>query len=322
MLTALHPVLAPAPISAAAEERAQQVRHRQLAAFNAQRLRPALPGNAWKGDIDQEARYRLMEGEFVEAERRAIASAASQAPHDPDRFMAWFCALEQQGPGQHDVLFTWLADQADLSAMRWFLSQEAVGEAGFDDLVALTQVRMPVQAKLELGRNYWDELGRGQEAGMHGPLLRRVVHDLDLTAGPEDTVWEALAVGNLLIALASNRRYAYHALGALGAVELTAPSRVALVNDGMRRLGIPASTRRYYELHAALDVKHAAGWNQHVLRPLCHDVRIVQAIAEGALMRLAAGARCYRRYRAHLQVDDQGARANLAMAAAANGTSA
>ena len=45
--------------------------------------------------------------------------------------------------------------------MRWFLTQEAAGEAGFDDLVAMTQVKLPARAKLELARNYWDEMGRG-----------------------------------------------------------------------------------------------------------------------------------------------------------------
>jgi hypothetical protein len=32
----------------------------------------------------------------------------------------------------------------------WFMEQEAAGEAGFDDLVAYTQVKLPARAKLEL----------------------------------------------------------------------------------------------------------------------------------------------------------------------------
>ena len=50
-------------------------------------------------------------------------------------------------------------------------TQEAAGEAGFDDLVAMTQVKLPTRAKLELARNYWDEMGRGNPKGMHGPML-------------------------------------------------------------------------------------------------------------------------------------------------------
>jgi hypothetical protein len=55
--------------------------------------------------------------------------------------------------------------------MKWFLTQEVAGEAGFEDLTALTQVKLPPRAKLELARNYWDEMGRGNAKGMHGPLL-------------------------------------------------------------------------------------------------------------------------------------------------------
>ena len=64
--------------------------------------------------------------------------------------------------------------------MRWFLTQEAAGEAGFDDLVAYTQVKLPARAKLELARNYWDEMGRGNAKGMHGPMLERLVEALAL----------------------------------------------------------------------------------------------------------------------------------------------
>src|SRR3712207_8864291 len=52
----------------------------------------------------------------------------------------------------HDALpifFPWIAEEASLEEMRWFLEQEAAGEAGFDDLVAMTQVKFPKQARSE-----------------------------------------------------------------------------------------------------------------------------------------------------------------------------
>jgi hypothetical protein len=186
--------------------------------------------------------------------------------------------------------------------MRWFLAQEAAGEAGFDDLVAMTQVKLPVRAKLELARNYWDEMGRGQEAGMHGAMLERLVRHLGLEVASERTVWPALALGNLMVALATGRHYAFHSLGALGVIELTAPDRVALVAAGLRRLGIPAAERAYFDVHAVLDLKHAEAWNREVIAPLvADDPRVARWIAEGALMRLNAGARCYAAYRAALR---------------------
>ena len=57
---------------------------------------------------------------------------AAGAPTDADSFVAWFEALEQDGPGQNDPLFPWLAETASMDQMRWFLTQEVAGEAGFE----------------------------------------------------------------------------------------------------------------------------------------------------------------------------------------------
>ena len=85
--------------------------------------------------------------------------------------------------------------------MLWFLTQEVAGEAGFDDLLALTQVNMPVTAKLEMARNYWDEMGRGRETAMHGQLLERLASYLQIDAQPEHVVPELLALGNAMLGL-------------------------------------------------------------------------------------------------------------------------
>ena len=272
---------------------------RSLAAFNHHRFEPALPTAEWRADIDRTAEWQREEGEFLEARRAAVAARAAEAPTDPDGFVAWYEALEQSGPGQHDPLFPWLAEQASMDEMRWFLTQEVAGEAGFEDLSALTQVKLPVQPKLEIARNYWDEMGRGNPKGMHGPLLEGLAHTLGLQPTVETTVWQALALANVMAGLASNRRYAYHSVGALGIIEQTAPARAALVGQGLKRLGVPNGDRHYFDLHAILDVKHSAAWNAEAIRPLVEaDPAFAPAMAEGALMRLECGAACFDRYRA------------------------
>lgn len=276
--------------------------HRGLAHFNRQRLAPGLPDTAaWEAGLDLELALRRVENGFVEQERHRVAPLLQGLPHDADGFMAWFEELKSSGPGQNDALFPWLAQSAPLAAMRWFIQQEQAGEAGFDDLVALTQLRLPPRAKLELARNYWDEMGRGRESGMHGPMLAATAAALDVHANIEATGWEPLALGNLMAALALNRRYAYHSVGALGVIEMTSPTRVGHVNAGLKRLGHGAAARRYFQLHAGLDVRHSIAWNAEAIRPLVEgDTRLARPIAEGALMRLNAGARCYAFYRRHL----------------------
>src|SRR5947209_7874064 len=111
--------------------------HLDLSLYAQRRLRPALP-DAPRSD---DARLSALETEFLESERAAVIAAAAGAPDEPEAFVEWFESLRETGPGQRDPLFPWLAERATLSQMRWFLAQEVAGEAGFDDLVALTQVR-------------------------------------------------------------------------------------------------------------------------------------------------------------------------------------
>ena len=275
--------------------------HTSLYAFNRSRLRPALPHEGWRESMVDDIPMLLAEGEWIERERLSVAARAAEAPTDPDAFVAWFEQLRLDGPGQGDALFPWLAHEAPAGAMRWFLQQEVAGEAGFDDLVALSQLKLPRRPKLEMARNYWDEMGRGHESAMHGPLLDQLAEDMQLTSEVDHIVWESLALANLLVGFALNRRYAYQSIGALGVIELTAPGRATLVNEGLSRLGLSAQARRYFALHATLDVKHSASWNTEVLRPLvASDPRLARPLAEGALLRLQAGARCFARYRCEL----------------------
>jgi hypothetical protein len=278
--------------------------HEALTRLNRERLAPAQPTDDWRAALDREHAARAMEIELLEAELAALRERASEAPRTSDAFVAWFEDLRTTGPGQGDPLFPWLATTADLAALRWFMKQEVSGEAGFEDLVALTQLRMPMQTKLELARNYWDELGRGHARGMHGPMLQRLADAMRLDALDVPIVWEALALANVMTGLAANRRYAYQAIGALGVVELTAPGRAVLVNQGLKRVGIDAGTRQYFALHATLDVKHSEAWNREILSSLVQaQPEVAPLIAEGALARLEAGRRCFERYRRELGVD-------------------
>jgi hypothetical protein len=273
----------------------------RLAQWNHERLSPALPDPTWQASLRNDADALLLQGMFLEALRAEVAERAAVVPRDAAGFIAWFESLEEAGPGQHDPLFAWIEHQASLEQMRWYLQQEAAGEAGFDDLTAYTQVKLPDRIKLELARNYWDEMGRGNAKGMHGPMLRRLVEALELKPTIEDTVWESLALANAMTAMATRRDYAWQALGALGVIELTAPGRSAAVAGGLKRLGIAGKDRLYFDLHATLDVKHSAAWNSEAIAPAVEeDPSRATAIAEGALIRLTCGARCFERYRREL----------------------
>ena len=270
----------------------------RLNRLNSLRLNPTLPTPQWQDQIEEMARLVLIEGKFLEDGRRAVAARAAEAPGDPDKFIQWFEALKENGPGQNDPLFPWLAEECSMDQMKWFLTQEVAGEAGFEDLTALTQLKLPIRPKLELARNYWDEMGRGNPKAMHGPLLAALAEYLELVPLPETTVTESLALANTMAGLAANRRYAYQSVGALGVIEMTAPGRSAATSAGLKRLGVKAGNRHYFALHAVLDIRHSMAWNSEAIRPLISEnPEVATAIAEGALMRLQCGARCFARYR-------------------------
>lgn len=277
-----------------------------LAKWNRTRLSPQFPTEDWQAQLANTATMQRFEGAFVEELRAEVADRAAAAPSDPDAFVAWFEELEQSGPGQHDPLFDWLAEVASLDELRWFLTQEAAGEAGFDDLVAYTQIKLPARPKLELARNYWDEMGRGNVKGMHGPMLTDLAETLGVEPRIETTLCESLALANAMTAMATCRRYVWQSIGALGVIEMTAPGRSAMVAKGLRRIGLSDRERRYFDLHAVLDVKHSEAWNREAILPLvAEDPRRARPIAEGALIRLTCGARCFGRYRSILWSAEQ-----------------
>jgi hypothetical protein len=279
-------------------------RQRRLARHLRQRLSPAdEAADDTAGEtndiisVDAEELRRYLAEELAE-----VRGLAAQAPTAADDFVDWFEHLREVGSGQGDPLFPWLAEVASAEQMRFFLQQELAGEAGFDDLISLTMVRMPPQPKMEMARNLWDEFGRGHAHGVHSMLLGRMASELGLSSPLDEALTEVLAQANLMAGLAVER-HGYRCAGALGVIELTAPARVSCVAAGMRRLGMPASARRYFELHATIDVEHARRWLDEVLRPLVADnARLAPLLAQGALLRLRAGARCFARYDAIFEV--------------------
>ena len=227
----------------------------ELAKYNARQLMPAFPTRCLARRRSKNyARVTRAEGEYIEAVRREVSPLLANVPSGVDDFIDWFEELKRTGPGQGDELFPWLAQSASREDMLWFLTQEVAGEAGFDDLLAMTQVKMPVTAKLEMARNYWDEMGRGRDTAMHGPLLERLANYLDIDAKPEHVIPESLALGNAMLALARSRRYCFQSIGALGVIEMTAPTRACFIDAGLKRLRIP--TKETPLLHSACCSRH------------------------------------------------------------------
>lgn len=203
------------------------------------------------------------------------------------------------------ALYAWLAESASNGDLCTYLSLEGGPDGGFDDLVALCQVGIDGEAKLELATNYWDEMGRGSAAAVHTELHRRMARALGLRdiARPSQPT-ESLERSLLGSTLATNRALQPELIGALGLLELQAGPRCRRVVRGLKRLGAGDDALAFYEEHAVADPRHGKDWLDHVVEPIAREfpewgARIVQ----GARWRSTVNARFFAAAPAWLGLD-------------------
>ena len=281
-------------------ERNLEPLHRRLAEFNRRRLLPELDVADWQQQLRHETELRLVEGHFIEAERSQVQEVAQRAPTQPRDFVNWFASLKEAAGQRSSPFLKWLAGTASGSDMSWFLLQDLAGAGDLEDLLALTQVKLPRRARLELARDYWDEMGHGHASAMRSQLLEGLLHHLHADA-TEAPIWQSLARDNLLLGLATNRRYAFQSIGALGAMDLFGSERAAMVSAGLTRLGFSPDAGGYFAVRAKLCALRSHGWLEGVLLPLvAQNARSAATIAEGALLLMSADARCFRCYEREL----------------------
>jgi hypothetical protein len=214
-----------------------------------------------------ELKHRL-EGQWLAELELAWVSAGHLAEAaDPGRVVKAMRAV-----AAHERLpaaYRWLATTAGWDEVVRFLALEGGPDGGFDDLVAVCQVGLSGSAKLELGKNYWDEMGNGDPAGVHTTLHERLVEAVAMprVPRPEQPVeaLERAALGGLL---ATNRWLQPEMLGALGLLELQAGPRCRLVLQAFDRLGAPADAYPFYVEHAEVDPVHGRDWLDKAVVPV------------------------------------------------------
>ncbi len=164
--------------------------------------------------------------------------------------------------------YRWLSKEASWAELVDFLALEGGPDGGFDDLVAVCQLGLSGSAKLELGKNYWDEMGQGDPAGVHTVLHERLAEAIAMPRIPRSQMpveaLERAALGGLL---ATNRWLQPEMLGALGLLELQAGPRCRLVLQAFDRLGAPADAYPFYVEHAEVDPVHGRDWMDKAVVP-------------------------------------------------------
>jgi hypothetical protein len=188
------------------------------------------------------------------------------------------------------AVYRWIADSAPWEPALRFLALEGGPDDLFDDLVATCQVGLPLgPAKMELARNYWDEMGNGRLENVHNVLYQRFVDAVELPRIPRDLQpVEALERSALLGLVATNRALQPEMLGVLGLIELEAGPHCRYVEQGLERLGAPRAARDFYDMHATIDPLHGRGWLEHAVGPLVEALPAWESrILRGAAWRSA-----------------------------------
>ena len=191
-------------------------------------------------------------------------------------------------------VYEWLAEDATLDEARAYLELEGGPDGGFDDLVAVCQIGVDGEAKLELARNYWDEMGNGRLERVHTELHRKLSRALGLRPVRRDQLpreaLERAALGSLL---ATNRWLQPEMVGALGLIELQAGPRCRKVVRGLERLGCGWDALDFYAEHAEADPRHGKDWVDSVVGTLQDRDGWAERIVRGARWRSAVNARFF-----------------------------
>jgi hypothetical protein len=213
-----------------------------------------------------ELKHRL-EGEWLaELELSWVEAGTLSDSADADRVVKAMRAVAARD--RLPTAYRWLAKEASWDELVDFLALEGGPDGGFDDLVAVCQVGLSGSAKLELGKNYWDEMGHGDADGVHTVLHQRMAAALDMPHVPrEEQPVEALERAALGGLLATNRWLQPEMLGALGLLELQAGPRCRLVLQAFERLGAPADAYPFYVEHAEVDPVHGKDWMDKAIVP-------------------------------------------------------
>jgi hypothetical protein len=188
-------------------------------------------------------------------------------------------------------VYEWVADGATWDELVDFLALEGGPDAGFDDLVAACQIGLRGEPKLELARNYWDEMGRGELDEIHTELHHDLCEAIDLPHVPRSELpISALLRSSLGGILATNRVLQPEMVGALGLLELQAGPRCRQVVKAFERLDAPAGAFPFYVEHRDVDPHHGKAWLDNAIAPLAGDPRWAAGMVRGARWRAAANA--------------------------------
>jgi hypothetical protein len=241
------------------------------------------------GDLDRVGPAARWQHHPVVAELKGRLEAAVLADLDADVEPGVDAVAAMRATARQDLIpevYDWLAAEATWDQLVEFLALEGGPDAGFDDLVAICQVGLRGEPKLELARNYWDEMGRGTLAEVHTELHHDLCAAIDLPVVPRhEQPTSGLLRTTLGGILATNRALQPEMVGALGLLEMQAGPRCRRVVQALERLDAPEGAYPFYVEHEQVDPHHGKAWLDNVVTHLSDDPFWAEGMVRGARWR-------------------------------------
>lgn len=240
-------------------------------------------------NLSELAEIRGFENQWNQFEEKRIESIL--LPNNSHEFIQWYQQVNQEHKDKVRSFFQYLAKEASLEELAYYICLEEQVDGSFDDMIALAQLGVQGHMKLVMAANYWDEMGNGNEREMHTAMFAVSTSYMKDLIKDFFTLSEApvagLKNGNVLMMYALRRKYIPRLLGAIGILEDTASERFSATVEGLKRFNLPYEVIEYHEAHIHIDSNHGHEWLKHVLIPLVkrEDKALIHEIAKGVLIR-------------------------------------
>ena len=154
----------------------------------------------------------------------------------------------------------WMAEHGTVEHFREFCMHRSQYQLKEADPHTWAIPRLRGRAKAAFVHIQYDEYGSGVPDAMHAELFATTMTALgldprygayrDLLPGP------TLATGNLVTMLGLHRRWRAACAGHLALFEMTSVTPMSRYSATLRRLGLGAGARRFYDVHVAADAWH------------------------------------------------------------------
>ena len=243
--------------------------------------------------LDVAWQAQLVESRMIDAWLRAERERARSTwrlPNEGELLRDWFDQFIDAHAASRHPLFRFLAEEATARQLAYYIFQENPSDANFEDLIVSLQLGIGnPNSKMELARNYWDEMGLGDIRLVHTELYNEFLTEVRGLVPEFDSHFEALpeaiATGNYLLYACKYRSTRYLGLGCLGVIERLFSEASETVVKACVRLGI--KTQLYHRTHCAIDLEHTDRWSTHLFDEIERDGPVAaEEIALGAILRL------------------------------------